>query len=91
MFNDLNWGGYISLHLWPQQKVFADSMADVTGEVTLNYEIALTVSDGWENVLDTYKITWTILPSSAPLTVKLSEQGWQVLYEDATAIILKKP
>jgi hypothetical protein len=89
MFNDLNWGGYLAWRLWPAQKVFADSMADVTGEMTRQYETALTVEDGWEDVLDSYAVAWVILPQDAPLTKKLHEAGWSVLYEDALAIILR--
>ncbi|RJP48447.1 MAG: hypothetical protein C4583_14330 [Anaerolineaceae bacterium] len=91
MFNDLNWGGYLAWRLWPEQKVFADSMSDVTGEITLNYETALIVADGWETVLENYNVAWTILPPSAPLTVKLRETGWTVLYENTTAAILRRP
>jgi hypothetical protein len=88
MFNDLNWGGYIAFRLWPDQKVFADSMADVTGEVTLQYEIALTMSDGWENVFSKYKIKWAILPTAEPLASALQNLGWKTIYRDDTAIIL---
>ena len=91
MFNDLNWGGYIAFHLWPDQKVFADSMADVTGEVTMQYETALTISDGWENVLDAHAVEWAILPANAPLNAKLQETGWTILYEDTTAMVLRAP
>jgi hypothetical protein len=90
MFNDLNWGGYIAYRLWPEQKVFADSMADVTGEMTLQYETALTISQGWETVFTKYQIEWVILPDTAPVVSKLQDMGWQTLYTDETTIILRK-
>jgi hypothetical protein len=90
MFNDLNWGGYIEFRLWPEQKVFADSMADVTGEMTLQYETALTMRKGWEDIFSKYQIEWVILPTTAPLASELQDMGWQTLYTDETAIILRK-
>ena len=90
MFNDLNWGGYLAFHLWPGQKIFADSMADVTGEMTLQYETALTLSAGWEDIFAKYQIEWVILPAIAPSASELQDIGWKVLYKDETAIVLRK-
>ena len=89
MFNDLNWGGYIAWHLWPEQKVFADSMADVTGEMTLEYETVITLAPGWQKILERYDVTWAILPVNATLADALREAGWQVLHEDETAVVLR--
>jgi hypothetical protein len=90
MFNDLNWGGFLAFRLWPDQKVFADSMADVTGEMTLQYETALTMSEGWEDIFAKYKIEWVILSITEPLASELQNMGWQTLYTDETTIILRK-
>lgn len=91
MYNDLNWGGYIELNLWPQQKTFIDSIADVTGEATKKYETILTTANGWENLMDSYNITWAIIESDSPLAnILVNEKHWGVLYQDDTAIILQK-
>ena len=91
MFNDLNWGGYIAFHLWPDQKIFADSMADATGEMTLQYETVLTMSKGWEDVLSKYQIEWVILPPDSELARALGNNpSWQTLYTDSTAVILRR-
>lgn len=90
MFNNLNWGGYIELNLWPGQKTFADSMADTTGVMTLQYEIALTMSEGWQELFSNYQIEWAILPTIEPLASELQDLGWKTLYKDETAIILRK-
>lgn len=90
MFNELNWGGYLALNLYPQ-KTFVDSVADVTGEVTMDYEIILTTSKGWEELLEQYDIQWAIVEADADLAIILSqEKGWDILYEDDTAVILRK-
>lgn len=89
MFNDLNWGGYLALNLYPQ-KTFVDSVADVTGEVTMDYEILLTANNGWENLLKQYDIEWTVIEPDSPLAHALLERGWKILYKDETTVILRR-
>jgi hypothetical protein len=90
MFNDLNWGGYIEYRLWPAQKTFADSMADVTGEMTQQYERVLTRSPNWQSVLGKYQVMWAIIKTDEPLAAALEAEGWRIVYQDNTAIILHK-
>jgi hypothetical protein len=91
MFNDLNWGGYLALHLWPEQLTFVDSMADVTGEVTMQYETIITLADGWLEIFDQYDIQWVIVESNSSIAKELEfGQHWNVIYKDNTAIILHK-
>lgn len=89
MFNDLNWGGYLEMSLYPQ-KAFVDSVADVTGDVTMNYEIILTTNKGWDELMKKYKIEWAIIKPDTTLVKSLVEMGWKIQYEDTMAIILKK-
>ncbi len=89
MFNDLNWGGYLELNLHPQ-KTFIDSVADVTGEVTTDYETILTTRSGWEDLLNRYDIKWAIIETNSTLTHTLRGHGWNILYKDETAIILRR-
>ncbi len=91
MFNNLDWGGYLALHLWPGQKVFVDSMADTSGELTRQFETVVTLSDGWQDLLAQYDVIWAIIPARAPLAKAFNEAGWQLLYSDSTAVILRKP
>jgi hypothetical protein len=91
MFNDLNWGGYLALHLWPGQLTFIDSMADVTGEVTMQYETVITLANGWQGIFKQYSIEWAIIERDSILARELEfNQQWNVLYEDNTSIILHK-
>ncbi len=90
MFNDLNWGGYLELKLYPQ-KTFIDSVADVTGEATKEYETILTTGNGWENLLKKYNIEWAVIEPGSPLAKALVlDQRWRVLYEDGTAVVIRK-
>jgi hypothetical protein len=90
MFNDLNWGGYIANHLWPNQLTFVDSMADTTGNVTREYETILTLQDGWQNLIDKYQIQWAIVHSQSPIALALEEEGWTAIYADDMSVILRK-
>jgi hypothetical protein len=91
MFNELNWGGYLAFHLWPGQLTFVDSMADTSGEVTLQYETAITLANGWQNIFEQHNIEWAIIESESPLAQALkNEYRWRVLYEDDISIILRK-
>jgi hypothetical protein len=91
MFNDLNWGGYLALRLWPVQLTFIDSMADVTGEVTMQYETVITLADGWQDIFEQYDIEWAIIERDSILAKELeSNYHWSVVYEDGNSVILQK-
>lgn len=88
MFNAFDWGGYILLHLWPEQKTFIESHTDVTGEATQKYERVVTLQEGWQEIFEQYNIAWSILPPGWELTNELRAQGWKTVYKDPTAVIL---
>lgn len=88
MFNDLNWGGYLGLHIWPSQLPFIDSMSDTSGSITREYETVITMSPGWHQILERYDVNWAIIPSELPLARELEAQGWETAYRDETAVIL---
>jgi hypothetical protein len=90
VFNDLNWGGYLELHLWPDHLAFTDSMADTSGTVTKEYETVITLQAGWQDIFEQYDIAWAILPADGALANELSAQGWEQAYKDQTAVILNK-
>ena len=88
MFNDLNWGGYIELQLWPSQKTFVDS----NSVYTRGYEEILTTSGAWESYMETYDIAWVLVHANSHLAnTLLNENGWKNLYQDDTAVILARP
>ena len=90
MFNDFNWGGYILLETWPEYQIFMDGHTHIYGEaLTREYEQVITASQGWETILEKYRIKWAILPLSSRLANSLASEGWETLYADKTAIILR--
>jgi hypothetical protein len=92
MFNEFPWGGYLLYRLWPGQCVFIDGQTDFYGErLTRQYEQVLTLAPGWEDVLQQYQVQWALISPGGALATELrSRAGWQVLYEDATAVILAR-
>ncbi len=93
MFNDFKWGGYILYRLWPRQTVFIDGQTDFYGEaLTREYERVITLSANWEDVLKKYNIKWILIPQGSPLANHLMKSNrWKILYQDETAVILRKP
>jgi hypothetical protein len=92
MFNEFDWGGYLLLRLWPQQQIFMDGHTHIYGEeLTKEYERVIALAPGWENILAKYDITWVIVRTNAPLVTALSETGgWEISYQDNTAVILTR-
>jgi hypothetical protein len=88
-FNYFPWGGYMLHRLWPEQQVFIDGQTDFYGEaLTRQYEQVLTLSPGWEGVLEQYNVDWVIMPPGERLPQELrGRQNWQLIYEDETAVI----
>lgn len=91
MFNDLNWGGYIDLRLGPEHPVFLDSVADLSGNLTREYETVITLSNGWQDTLTKYNVAWVIIPTESLLAHRLvSDPHWGTMYNDSIAVILRK-
>ena len=92
MFNHFPWGGYLLYRQWPERRVFIDGQTDFYGEaLTRQYEQVIVIQEGWEDVLDQYAVAWAILPSDSLAAREIQrELGWVVLYEDDTAVILRK-
>lgn len=92
MFNEFNWGGYILEKTWPRYLVFLDSQSDFYGESLIReYDRAMSAQSGWQDILAKYDISWAIIQPKQPLAIALRDLGWNVAYQDGTAIILHKP
>ena len=89
-FNHFPWGGYLLYRLWPDQRVFIDGQTDFYGEaLTRQYEQVITLSPGWQSVFDQYAVRWVLVPPDSPLANELLRRtGWQVAYQDETAVVM---
>ncbi len=87
MFNTYRWGGYLIWHLWPRQQVFIDGRADVAGrELAQDWQRAHKLKDGWQEVLERYRIDWALLSVSSPLCRGLEiDPHWRRVFEEPTA------
>ena len=57
----------------------------------MQYEIAITLTEGWQDIFEQHKIEWVIIESKSPLAQAMeNEYHWRILYEDDTSIILHK-
>ncbi|HEY5269349.1 MAG TPA: hypothetical protein VII97_03375 [Anaerolineales bacterium] len=89
MFNTFDWGGYLSLELFPEKLVFIDSQGDVYGEVFIReYEQIVTLGDGWQDILTKYNVSWALVPKDWDLATALANAGWREVYHDDTAVVL---
>ena len=91
IFNYFPWGGYLLFRVWPETLVFIDGQTDFYGEaLTREYEQVITLAPGWQEILDKYQVDWALIPHGWPLPQSLAEEGWQEVYSDPTAIILRR-
>jgi hypothetical protein len=89
MFNTFDWGGYLSLELFPKQLVFIDSQGDVYGEAFIReYEQVVNLEEGWQDILTKYNVNWALIPEGWDLAKALVNAGWKKVYHDDTAVIL---
>ena len=90
IFNYFPWGGYLLYRSWPGQLVFIDGQTDFYGEsLTRQYEKVITMSSGWQDVLEGYNVERIIMPSESDLVAGLSGNSrWDLVYQDETAAVL---
>jgi len=90
MFNAYNWGGYLQWEL-PEYPVFIDGRADLYGEVIINdWWKVVNATDDALTILDTWHVNFVLLEPGWPILEILSENGWDILYKDDTAVIMQR-
>jgi hypothetical protein len=91
VFNYFPWGGYLLYRQWPKTQVFIDGQTDFYGEsLTREYEQVIGTAQGWKAIMNKYQIEWALIPTTSNLVSVLSNDGWETLYQDETATILKE-
>lgn len=92
MFNEFDWGGYLLLKLSPLQQIFMDGHTHIYGEaLTREYETVISLGEGWREILDRYQVMWAITRKGSPVARGLKQDNWEVIYQDETSIILRRP
>ncbi len=94
MFNEYNWGGYL---IWqaPEYPVFTDGRTahwKRDGKNLLQEFLdTATYREGAEATLQKYNISFLFLDPGRPLVrVLQNDPGWEMLYSDDKAVIMKK-
>ena len=94
IFNDYVWGGYLIWQL-PEVKTFIDGRMPAWREgdeyVFEDYLTVVQLKSGWEEVLQKYDVSYFLIKSDSALAQALNvHPGWDVVYEDETAVIFRK-
>jgi hypothetical protein len=91
VFNHFTWGGYLLHSHWPEYRVFIDGQTDFYGEkLTREYDVIISAGAGWQDLLESYDVSWAILPADSRLACAMQDAGWESLYNDPTAAILRR-
>jgi hypothetical protein len=92
MFDNDQFGDYIIYAASSQYKVFFDGRSDMYGsERVKEYNKVTGFTNGWEDVLDKYKMTWIIYDANSELCrYLLKDAGWRLIYADKVANIFVK-
>ena len=87
VLNDYNFGDYL---IFSGIKTFIDGRADMFGDPFLKryYEAVHGQSDELPDLLQQYKIAWTIFPPDARAVALIDKlPGWRRFYADKTAVV----
>jgi hypothetical protein len=89
MFSNDEFGDYVIYAAWPRYKVFFDGRSDMYGTDRLKEYIKVTnFEDGWEKVLEKYRIEWIFFNTDSRFSRFLRERkGWVMIYQDKVASI----
>jgi hypothetical protein len=89
MFNNDEFGDYVIYAAWPRYKIFFDGRSDMYGTDRLKEYIKVTnFEDGWEKVLEKYRIEWIFFNTDSRFSRFLRERkGWVMIYQDKVASI----
>jgi hypothetical protein len=90
-----DWGGYAIWKLYPEYRVFVDGRADLYGaelqseDLLRQFQTAVQLRTGWQDVLDSWKVEAALLPPSCALAqALLLDPNWQAAFRDSKAILL---
>lgn len=90
LFNAYAWGGYLAW-AYPDKQVFVDGRTDLFGDDVIGDWLSVTqASQGWQDILDHWKIGTVLIEPDQPVVKVLAENGWRLLYRDAAAVIFQK-
>jgi hypothetical protein len=89
MFCNDEFGDYVIYAAWPRYKVFFDGRIDMYGtDMLKEYSKVTNFEDGWEKVLEKYRINWILFTTDSRFSRFLRERkDWALIYQDKVASI----
>jgi hypothetical protein len=91
VLNAYHWGGYLKFLGIP---AFIDGRSDLYRDAFIeDYLMSLDLrkTDGIEKLIETRKVSWTLLPPETPAVARLDRMpGWNHVYADKTAVVHAK-
>lgn len=92
IYNAYNWGGYLVLNFYPEQRVFIDSRADVYRDSFIEeYLETYYIRPRWRETLDKYAVQFALLENQGPLHILLRTSAeWREIYSDDVAVLLER-
>jgi len=91
LLHEYDWGGYL---IWnaPERPVFVDGrLVPYSGEVLGQHRDALMLRPGWREVLYRHAVAQVLVDPVRPLAGALREDGWRVVAESDTFVLLERP
>lgn len=92
MFNNDEFGDYLIYASWPRCKVYFDGRSDMYGtEMVKEYLTVRSFDEGWEKILDKYKVEWIFFDTTSQFVRFLEERDdWRLIYQDKVASIFMR-
>jgi hypothetical protein len=91
IFQPMEWGSYLSWHLYPQATIFADGRIDSFPNPVWNDYVTIgSAGAGWQSLLDRYRIDCVVwdpkLSQQLPLALRSSGR-WEQVESDSVGVI----
>jgi hypothetical protein len=91
--NDPQFGDMMIYYLGKDSRVFIDTRFDVyPDKIVFDFLTMANCQNGWEKLLDEYKIAWIFLPQHTQLATYANKhpEQWTTVYTDDTALISRR-
>jgi hypothetical protein len=92
IFNDIGFGGYLELWLWPGEKAFIDARLEVIGESFYEEYRAIEAGGGWDAMVRRYQPGLVLVPyASTGLARRLqADPEWALIDADGVAVLFAR-
>lgn len=92
IYNDMGFGGYLEMHVWPREKVFIDGRLEVIGDAFYRRYAAIQQGSGWDAMVREYAPNLALVSYAAmDLTRRLgADSAWALLDADGVAALFAR-